>query len=192
VRLIKPTGHLIACDRAYEAALHRPLHLLDPNAGYAAVLRHDPQVHLAIRRMGVLMRPAMPAYLARSVTMMFFFARHGGYLALLMVMRSLLADRVGDETTSYAALAQRLGVSRSHVRKLFVDAAAAGLLELSREGGRVMAIRPSLQTAFDRFVADITARRAAIAQSAFAALAASNRDDRHRALPTGFAEGATR
>ena len=55
-------------------------------------------------------------------------------------------------------MAERLGVSRTHIRALFSDAAARGLVEFGRRGGHDVALTPVMIAAFDRFLADMGAQ----------------------------------
>jgi hypothetical protein len=48
----------------------------------------------------------------------------------------------------------RFGVSRTHVRKLLQDAERADLVRLSGQGERLVALKPAMLSAFDRFVAE--------------------------------------
>jgi DNA-binding MarR family transcriptional regulator len=167
IRILKPTKLLVAHDRTYEAALHLPLHVLYPDRGYEAVIREDAHLHLAIRRAGFYSLLTATAFMARNPVVMTFLSRDAGYLALLLVAWAILS-KADSKELSYTAIAGHLGVSRTHIRKLFVEAATGGYVNIS--GGRVLEIRPPLWEAFDRFLADLEAGRDAIAQKAFASL----------------------
>jgi DNA-binding GntR family transcriptional regulator len=64
-------------------------------------------------------------------------------------------------------MADCLGVSRTHIRNLFVKAEAAGYVRLSGRD-RPMEIQPPLSETYDRFVADVEVDQDAIAQIALA------------------------
>ncbi|MGH6715235.1 MAG: hypothetical protein ACREDC_03485, partial [Bradyrhizobium sp.] len=55
---------------------------------------------------------------------------------------------------SYSDIGDRFGVSRTHVRKLLQDAERASLVQLSGQGERLVALKPAMLSAFDRFVAE--------------------------------------
>lgn len=169
MRILKPTDRLLAHDRAYVAALHLPLHVLYPDRGYEPVIRQDARVHLALRRTAVLAWPIATAFIPRHPAIMMLLARDGGYCAFLMVAKTVLSDvEPRTNSMSYTTIARRLGVSRTHVRNLFVKAAAAHHVSLAAQGGKVVSIRPRLWKAFDRFLADMESGNDAIAQMALA------------------------
>ena len=106
---------------------------------------------------------------------MTFLTRDAGLLALLIVAQASLAGR--GEALSFAAIGNRLAVSRTHISKLFAQAQAAGYVRLGKKGaGAPIEILPPLWEAYDHFLADILANHDAIAQAAFAAIAEADLD----------------
>ena len=99
---------------------------------------------------------------------MMFLSRDAGYLAFLLVAQA--AHRESDRKLSFASIGDRLNVSRTHIRNLFVEAEAVGFVRLGQKRGGAVEILPPLWDAYDHFLADVQARQDAIAQVAFANL----------------------
>jgi DNA-binding GntR family transcriptional regulator len=162
---------LLAHDRAYLEALHAPLNVLYPDERHQRVVKLDARLHLAIRRADLNALTATVAIIRRHPAITMFLTHDAGYLVLLMAAQAMTqAPHTADDETSYTHIAQELGVSRTHVRKLFVAAERSGFVTLSPKGGRVTDIRSPLWNAFDHYLADMEASRDAIAQAAFANL----------------------
>jgi DNA-binding MarR family transcriptional regulator len=166
VHILKPTERLIAHDRDHLAAYHRFLLDLYPGRGYEWTLGKDVRVQLAIRKALLHAMPQAMAFMRHAPVMM-FLARDAGYLAFLLVAQTELA---GSDGLSFTSIAHRLGVSRTHVRNLFLEAEAAGYVRLGRKRGRPVEFMPALRDAYDLFVADVQADQDKIAQIAFAGL----------------------
>ena len=65
-----------------------------------------------------------------------FVARDSGLLALYMMLSSALASPGGDvSTVPYQQIADRFGVSRTHIRELVACAENAGLMRVTSAGG---------------------------------------------------------
>ncbi|MGY4363971.1 hypothetical protein ACVW1A_000036 [Bradyrhizobium sp. LB1.3] len=169
IRILKPTERLLAHDRAYVAALYQPLDILFPDRGYEPLVRRDPHVHLAMRRIGSLEFPIVTAFIGRHPAIMMFLARDAGYCAFLLLMKAVLSGKqlVSDEL-SFTAIAERVGVSRTHIRNLFVEAAAEGHVSLTGAGGYVAKVHGRLFDTFDLFLADMASSYDAIGQMALA------------------------
>jgi len=166
VHILKPTERLIAHDCDHLAAYHRFLLDLYPGRGYEWTLGKDIRVQLAIRKALFYAMPQAMAFM-RHVPIMMFLARDAGYLAFLLVAQAEFAD---SEGLSFASIAHRLGVSRTHIRNLFVEAEAAGYVRLGPKPSRPVEIMPALRSAYDLFLADVQADQDKIAQIAFAKL----------------------
>jgi DNA-binding MarR family transcriptional regulator/DNA-binding transcriptional regulator YhcF (GntR family) len=167
VRILRPSERLLAHDRDHLAVYHRFLHDLYPERGYEWALRKDARVQLAVRRAAFHALPQAFAFM-RHRPFMLLLSRDAGYLAFLLVAQATLSG--GEHRPSFTAVAEPLGVSRTHVRNLFVEAEAAGYVRLGRGGGGLVEIMPSMWEAYDRFLADVEADQDAIAQTAFAGL----------------------
>jgi hypothetical protein len=167
IRILKPSERLIAHDCDHLAVYHAFLHELYPLRGYEWIKDRDPRVHLAIRKAAFYAQPQALAFM-RHAPILMFLARDAGYLAFLLVAQAALEG--ADQDTSFVSMAQRLGVSRTHVRNLFVEAEAAGYVRLVEQRHHPVEILPPLWEAYDHFVADVQADQDAIAQAAFANL----------------------
>lgn len=163
-RLIQPTDKLLAKDRIYVCELMRPLNILYPDRGYAPALARDAAFHRAFRKAGFLLLQHATSFMQGNPLIMRLLGRHAGYLGFLLVLRATLAGDV--EGTSFAALAGRLSVSRTHVRAMFEEVARAGYVALGGKGGRSITLLPPILDAFDRFLADHESGNDAVGQFA--------------------------
>lgn len=159
IRILAPTETLLAYDRAYLAALHQPLNLLYPDPWYQEIVAQNARLHLAIRRAEIAALPDRKARHVEHPGIRLFVTRDGGYLALLLTVQAELTHR---GLLSFTDIAQRIGVSRTHIRHLFIDAESAGYAELSKRSGSVSCIRPQLWEELRAFIAQIAADRDAI------------------------------
>ncbi len=162
ISLLVPSADLIRHDREHLAAYHRFLLVLYPGRGYEWVLSEDATAHQALRREGIRDLPRALSVLQHPA-MMLFLSRGVGYLALLLVLQAELRG----ERLSWSAMAEALGVSRSHLRRLFVEAEGAGYVRLCTGSKRPMAVLPELWCAYDEFLAGVEADQDAIAQAAW-------------------------
>lgn len=167
MRILRPTDRLIAHDRDHLATYHRFLLDLYPGRGYEWTIGKDPRAQVAIRKAALRDTPQAMAFM-RHAPFMMFLARDAGYLAFLLVAQAELADSA--ETMSFTEIARRLGVSRTHIRNLFLEAEAAGYVRLG-DPGTPVTILPALWRAYDHFLADVQSAQDEIAQIAFAQLA---------------------
>ncbi len=169
VRILKPTEQLLAHDRDHLAVYHRFLYDLYPDHGHDWTLRQDPRVHFAIRKAMFLALDKATVF-TRHQPIMTFLSRNAGYCAFLLVAQAALSRYPREQ--SFGSIADRLGVSRTHVRNIFVDAEAAGFVSCEGKPGSPVEILPPLWQAYDDFLADMQAGQDAIAQAAFATLRA--------------------
>jgi hypothetical protein len=167
IRILTPTERLLAHDRDHLAVYHRFLFDLYPDRGYDWTLRPDARMQLAFRKVAFFALPQAMAFMRHQPFMM-FLARDAGYLAFLVVAQAQLSGR-GHEV-SFASMSHDLGVSRTHIRNLFVEAETAGYVGLHPKPAQPVEILPPLWEAYDQFVADVHAGQDAIAQVAFAHL----------------------
>jgi DNA-binding MarR family transcriptional regulator len=166
VRILTPTERLITHDRDHLAVYHRFLLDLYPGRGYEWTLGKDLRAQLAIRKALFYAMPQAMAFM-RHVPVLMFLSRDAGYLAFLLVAQAELA---GSDELSFTSMAQRLGVSRTHIRNLFVEAETAGYVRFGPKRSRPVEIMPVLRDAYDLFVADVQADQDKVAQIAFARL----------------------
>jgi hypothetical protein len=171
IRILTPTDRLLAHDRDHLAVYHRFLFDLYPERGYDWTLRPDLRVQLALRKVGLFALPQAMAFMRHQPVMM-FLARDAGYLAFLVVAQAQLSGR--SHVVSFASMSRELGVSRTHIRNLFMEAEAAGYVRCNPKPGQAVEILPLLWEAYDRFLADVQADQDAIARIAFANLRETN------------------
>jgi DNA-binding MarR family transcriptional regulator len=155
VRLLTPTAKLVAHDQDWLVALYLPLQILFPKPGYARIMERDPSFQLAQRLISSGFFALGAKVMAGNPIVMQFMQRDAG-MTILMKLMQLVGRKGGaaPEELLYSDIGKRLGVSRTHVRKVLEEAEAGGLVRLTREGGRSVAVTPALVQAFDRFVAD--------------------------------------
>lgn len=163
IHLLAPTAKLVAHDRDHLATYHRFLLDLYPGRGYEWALQKRGDAHRAFRRAGLRNQRQALSALGHPVARL-FLARDAGYLALLLVLQAQLR---ADDGLSWSAMAQVLGVARSHLRRLFAEAETAGYVRLSDGRTRPVEILPALWSAFDEFLAGVQADQDAIAQAAW-------------------------
>jgi transposase len=183
-RLIRPTGRLLERDRFYVGALFRPLNILYPERGYSLTLAHDAAFHGAFRKAGFLLLPHATSFMQENPLIMSLLAGHAGYLAFLLVVRATVTGT--EQGTSFSSIADRLGVSRTHIRMLFADAERDGCVSLDEKGGRTIKILPPLLDAFDRFLGDLESGHDVLGQFALRLMAADRSSSASRTLRTGL------
>jgi hypothetical protein len=96
-------------------------------------------------------------------------------MLLTTLLRSAMQGEGDGPPFSYARAGDLFGVSRTHVRTIFVDAERKGFVRLSSQGGQDVEIAPRLWEKYDQFVADVMVDHDRLARLATAALA-SERD----------------
>lgn len=151
-RLLTPTEKMLAHDLDWLKVYFSPLAVMFPENGYALPMRRDRQFRTALRRVG---RPSLDSavkLLASNPTITFIMNRDAGMMILIKLMQ--LREGDGLSRAGFSDLAERFGISRTHVRRLLRDAEEEGLLRLSQGG---VVVQPPLIASFDRFLADCMA-----------------------------------
>lgn len=175
IRILMPTGKMIAQDQDWLVSHYIPLQVLYPDPGYAPIMRRDPAFQRTHRLVAASLFPYAAQILTRNPTMMQFMTREGGVMILIKLLQLV---GPGTETTrpiSYSDIGARFGVSRTQVRKLLQQAEQSGLMHVTRGKGQLVQLTPSLVQAFDRFIADTMAGHDLVYRLA----------QRQLALPTG-------
>jgi hypothetical protein len=155
VRILTPTGKMIAQDQDFLVSHYLPLSILFPQPGYASIMERDPAFQLAQRRISVSFFALGMRIMASNPIVMLFMSREAGVMVLIKLME--MAGPQGDaapQALSYSDIGARFGVSRTHVRKLLTEAQEQGLVRLTSDRGPFVQITPMLVQAFDRFIAD--------------------------------------
>ena len=154
VRILRPTQKMIAQDQGWLVSHYVPLQVLYPNPGYARIMQRDPAFQRVQRLVSASFFPYAAQTLARHPTMMQFMIREGGIMILIKLIGLAGPNVDTRRKIVYSDIGPRFGVSRTQVRRLLQEAEEAGLVRLSREGGRYVQLTPALVQAFDRLIAD--------------------------------------
>lgn len=155
VRILTPTAKLLEHDQDWLVAQYLPLQILFPKPGYARIVRRDPPFQLAQRLVASGFFALGAKIMAGNPIVMQFMQREAG-MTILMKLMQLVGRKGGAarEELLYSGIGKRLGVSRTHVRKVLQEAEGGGLVRLTKKGGQSIEVAPALVQAFDRFVAD--------------------------------------
>lgn len=148
VRILTPTKKMIAHDLEWLAVHYRPLQIMFPETGYDQPMQHDLAFQKAVRIIGRQFSAYAAQLMAGNPAVMFFMERDAGTMILLKLVQR---NKAGEAQVSFTDLADRFGVSRTHVRKMIQEAEKRSLLQYSET---TIALAPSLVAAYDRFVAD--------------------------------------
>jgi DNA-binding MarR family transcriptional regulator len=149
VRILMPTEKMIAHDLDWLVVHYRPLQVMFPETGYDPPMRRDPTFQRKLRKIS----PEFAAYaaqlMAANPSVMFFMERDAGTMILLEMLHRNKPE--SEMQVSFTELADRFGVSRTHVRNMIKEAETRSLLQCSE---RTITLAPRLVAAYDRFVAD--------------------------------------
>jgi hypothetical protein len=153
VRILSTTEKLRAHHREWLAAHYAPLATLYPDHDYGPAMRLDPRfcaLHLSI---GLQFLPSSARLMATMPDVMLFFNHAGGSMVMTALLRA--AMEAGDPHTAlaYAEVGDRFGISRTHVRRMLVEAQDAGLVKLHGRGGHQVEILPRFWSSHDRGLA---------------------------------------
>jgi DNA-binding MarR family transcriptional regulator len=155
-RVLRPTEKALAYYRDWVLVHIRTLALLFPEHDYGAGLEGGPDFLLAQRRAGARVIAQSGQVLARNPDIVLFLKRDAGFLILTILLQSA-TESGGMSASPVQDLADRFGISRTHVRKVLEAAEAAGLLEIRAPAGRAVALSARLGESFDRYFADLMA-----------------------------------
>ena len=171
VKLLEPTTKMLAHDQAWLKIYYAPLDHLYPDGPYGLAMRGDPDFQLAQRRVAFSHSDHGAQMMKSHPATMLFLMRSSGQIILLELLKAVQARPPGGAGEAfYTALAERCGVSRTHVRTLLEEAEAAGLVRLSGRGGLQVEILPPLWADFDRFNAESMSIHDLICRQALAAM----------------------
>ncbi len=152
-RILKPAGPMLAHDRAWLAAHYAPMTVIGRFADYAPVMRQDPAYQIAQRRMSIAFLPFSGRLLAMAPDLLLFFNHAAGHMVSAALLQAAMAADDLHAAVPYADVGERFGVSRTHVRKILVEAQDAGLVRLHSRGGHRVEILPRLWASYDRGLA---------------------------------------
>ena len=153
IRILEPTGKMLAHDRAWLAAHYAPLTVVSRFGDYQPVMRADPTYQLVNRKIAVDFLPFSGRLLAVAPELLLFFKHAGGHMVSASLLHAAMANPDADASVPYAEIGDRFGISRTHVRAIMTEAQSAGLVRLDGLGGRRVHVLPSLWTSYDRGLA---------------------------------------
>jgi DNA-binding MarR family transcriptional regulator len=155
VRILTPTGRMIAQDQDFLVSHYLPLDILFPDPGYAPIMARDPAFQLKQRLVSRDLFALGAQILAGNPIMMLFQGRDAGVTILIkLIQMAARQGGAGPFEVSYSDLGNCFGVSRTHVRKLLTEAEEMELVRLTKAGGQFVELMPQLRQAFDRLIAD--------------------------------------
>jgi hypothetical protein len=170
-RILTPTDKMLAHDLDWLEAWYRPLDVMFPDPGYGPPRRRDPAYQQAHRKAGRTMFSYAARLMADNPAVMLFMSREAGMMILIKLVQRAGEERDGAlPRLSFADIADRFGISRTHVRTTLQAAEAAALVRMSDHS---VVLAPLLVSAFDRFVADTMAGHDFMFRAAMRSLAAS-------------------
>jgi hypothetical protein len=154
--LLRPTEKMLATDREWLAAFHAPLAVLYPDEPtYRAAVAHDPAYQTAYRRVSLSTVGFAEKIISGNPIFAFFLGQHVGS-RVLMSLASAVRGKTPPRTPPgfYTTAADQSAVSRTYVRNLMEAAAERGFVKLSSPAGRFVEMRPVLQEALSKWIAD--------------------------------------
>ncbi len=153
VRILKPTDPMLAHDRAWLAAHYAPMTVIGRFDDYAPVMRADPAYQVEQRRTSIAFLPLSGKLLATMPDLMLFFNHAAGHVVSASLIRAAMDAHDLHAAVPYGDLGERFGVSRTHVRKIVMEAEDAGLVRLHGRGGHAVEILPRFWSSYDHGLA---------------------------------------
>src|SRR5581483_7335720 len=122
---------------------HVPLQIMFPEPGYGLIMTRDPAFQAKQRLVSRDLFALGAKILASNPVMMLFQGRDAGVMVLIKMI-DMAGPQRGNAPlqVSYADLGGRFGVSRTHVRKLLVEAEEMDLVRLTKSGGQFVELLP--------------------------------------------------
>jgi len=148
VRLLRPTENALVHDRDWLVAHYAPLTVLYPERDYSRIMNREPAFQLLHRRVSVGFVPLSAMLMSGREEFLFFFSHAGGVMIEAAILRAAMDSEDGTHAdVSFAAMAKRFGLARSHVREVLRGAEAIGLVKLHGRGGQRVEILPRFWSA---------------------------------------------
>ncbi len=153
VRLLAATHKLRTHHTEWLATHYIPLATLFPNHDYGPVLSRDRAFHILHCATCFPFTPVSARLMMTLPDTLLFFTHAAGPLIQNAVLKA--AMDAGDPAAAipYMEVADRFGVSRTHVRNLMNTAQSAGLVKIVGRGGRSIEILPRHWVSYDRGLA---------------------------------------
>ncbi|MDA9523872.1 hypothetical protein XI06_27240 [Bradyrhizobium sp. CCBAU 11434] len=153
VRLLATTEKLRAHHANWLAAHTVPLAMLYPEHDYSPALSRDRLYHVLHCRASLPLHPVAARLMMTLPDTLLFFAHAAGPLIQNALLKAAMDASDPAAAIPYMEVAQRLGVSRTHVRNLMDSAEAAGLVRIVGRGGHSVEILPRHWVSYDRGLA---------------------------------------
>lgn len=153
VRLLATTNKLRSHHTEWLAAHYVPLARLYSDHDYSPVLSRNRDFHALHCRACLPFTPVGARLMMTLPDTLLFFAHAAGPLIQNALLKA--AMDAGDPAAAipYMEVADRFGVSRTHVRNLMNSAQSAGLVNIVGRGGRSIEILPRHWASYDRGLA---------------------------------------
>jgi hypothetical protein len=153
-KLFMPTERMIEHDRRYSAALFAGLTALPSKPYFSAAMVGEPHFHMALRRVGLANIRNTPKLFGRHRDLIALFNRDGAYGLICWIVVEV--TNASPAFLSFTEVSRRLAVSRSHVRNVIDELAAAAMVGVSGQGDeRRIEACEALYALLDPFLADI-------------------------------------
>ena len=153
VRLLASTDKLRTHHTEWLATHYIPLAMLFPDHDYSPVLSRNRAFHVLHCRTCFPFGPVSARLMMTLPDTLLFFMHAAGPLIQNAVLLAAMDAADPNAAIPYVEAADRFGVSRTHVRNLMSDAASAGLVKITGQGGRSILILPRFWSSYDRGLA---------------------------------------
>lgn len=153
VRLLATTDKLRAHHAEWLRVHCVPLATIYPDHDYGPVLARDRLYHVLHCRESLPFHPAAARMMMTLPDTLLYFAHAAGPLIQNAVLKAAMDSGDPAAAIPYMEVADRFGVSRTHIRNLMESAQAAGLVRIIGRGGRNIEILPRQWTSYDRGLA---------------------------------------
>ncbi len=153
VRLLATTNKLRSHHTEWLAAHYVPLARLYPDHDYGPVLARNRTFHVLHCRACLPFTPVGARLMMTLPDTLLFFGHAAGPLIQNALLKAALDAGDLAAEVPYIEVADRFGVSRTHVRNLMSTAQSAGLVKIVGRGGRSIEILPRHWRSYDRGLA---------------------------------------
>jgi hypothetical protein len=153
VRLLATTNKLRSHHTEWLAAHYVPLARLYPDNDYSPVLSRNRAFHVFHCRACLPFTPVGARLMTTLPDTLLFFGHAAGPLIQNALLKAALDAGDLAAEVPYIEVADRFGVSRTHVRNLMNAAQSAGLVKIVGRGGRSIEILPRHWRSYDRGLA---------------------------------------
>jgi hypothetical protein len=153
VRLLATTDKLRAHHTEWLAAHYVPLASLYPDHDYGPVFSRNRDFHVLHCRACMPFNPVSARLMMTLPDTLLFFSHSAGPLIQNVLLKAAMDTGDPAAAVPYMEVADRLGVSRTHIRNLMNSAEAAGLVRITGRGGRSIEILPRHWASYDRGLA---------------------------------------